>query len=189
MERYRASTSASTSVGGRRLTPRVAAASMFFAFGVGIGAWSGASAAIVSRVGLSPSSYGAALTLFTVAYLAAMSSAGAIARRFTAKRSLVVSALASAPALAALLLVGDVVSYFALQMAYGFLAGVVDLTMNATGARISVASAFRFWPACTAPPRRRRDFRHNRRTDCNQRRAVDFLRRRDCRVVGCGRDG
>ena len=109
---------------------------MFFAFGVGLGAWSGASATIVARIGLNPSTYGAALTLFTAAYLLAMSSAGAISRRFTAKRTLVASALASAPALAALLLVSDVVSYFVLQTVYGFLAGMVDLTMNAAGARI-----------------------------------------------------
>jgi len=118
------------------LSPRLAAGAMFFAFGVGIGAWSGASATIVARIGLNPSTYGAALTLFTATYLVAMSSAGAISRRFTAKRALVVSALASAPALAALLLTRGVVSYFVLQSIYGFLAGVVDLTMNATGARV-----------------------------------------------------
>ena len=190
MERQRAPTPASTSARVRVLTPRVATASMFFAFGVGIGAWSGASAAIVARIGLSPSTYGAALTLFTAAYLVAMSSAGAISRRFTAKRALVVSALASAPALAALLLVGDVVSYFALQTVYGFLAGMVDLTMNATGARDR---------ARPRPPGARRharrgvgrrgDFGGGRRADRDQRRAVDFLRRRDRRAVGRGGGG
>ncbi|MGA2494849.1 MAG: hypothetical protein ABSF67_18225 [Roseiarcus sp.] len=136
MERQRAPAAVSMSARMWVLTPRFAAGAMFFAFGVGLGAWSGASAAIVARIGLNRSTYGAALTLFTAAYLLAMSSAGAISRRFTAKRALVVSALASAPALAALLLVGDVVSYFVLQTAYGFLAGMVDLTMNAAGARV-----------------------------------------------------
>jgi len=136
MERQTAPTAASTSAFVRVLTPRAAAASMFFAFGVGLGAWSGASASIVARIGLDSSTYGVALTLFTAAYLLAMSAAGAISRRFTAKRALVVSALASAPALAALLLARDVASYFALQTAYGFLAGMVDLTMNAAGARV-----------------------------------------------------
>jgi len=88
MERQRAPTPASTDACVWVLTPRAATASMFFAFGVGLGAWSGASAAIVARIGLDPSTYGAALTLFTAAYLAAMSSAGAISRRFTAKRAL-----------------------------------------------------------------------------------------------------
>ena len=120
----------------KALSPRRATAGMFFAFGVGLGAWSGASATIVARLGLSPATYGAALTLFTAAYLAAMSSGGAFARRFTAKRALIVAAVASAPALAALLLVDDLVGYFALQTVYGFLAGLVDLTMNAAGARI-----------------------------------------------------
>jgi MFS family permease len=136
MQRQRAPTAASMGARVRVLTPRVAVGAVFFAFGVGLGAWSGASAAIVARIGLNPSTYGAALTLFTAAYLLAMSSAGAISRRFTAKRALVVSALASAPALAALLLTRDVFSYFVLQTAYGFLAGMVDLTMNATGARV-----------------------------------------------------
>lgn len=136
MQRQRAATPAPTGARAWALTPRVATGAMFFAFGVGVGAWSGASATIVARVGVNPSTYGAALTAFTAAYLAAMSSAGAISRRLTAKRTLVVSALASGLALAALLRVGDVVGYFALQTAFGFLAGMVDLTMNATGARI-----------------------------------------------------
>jgi MFS family permease len=136
MERYRAP--APTSALARALTPRAATASMFLAFGVGLGAWSGASASIVARIGFNPSTYGVALTLFTAAYLLAMSSAGTISRRVTAKRALVASALASAPApaLAALLLARDAASYFVLQTVYGFLAGVVDLTMNAAGARI-----------------------------------------------------
>ena len=134
MERH--SALAPTSALARALSPRAATVSMFLAFGVGLGAWSGASASIVARIGLNPSTYGVALTLFTAAYLLAMSSAGAISRRFTAKRALVASALASAPALAALLLARDAASYFALQTVYGFLAGIVDLTMNAAGARI-----------------------------------------------------
>ena len=56
---------------------------MFFALGNALGFWSGAAATIVARVGIGDLTYGVALTLFTGAYLAAMSSAGAIAHRFT----------------------------------------------------------------------------------------------------------
>jgi hypothetical protein len=42
----------------------------------------------------------------------------------------------SASARGALLLASGVVSYFVLRTTYGFLAGMVDLTMNAAGARV-----------------------------------------------------
>ena len=58
-------------------SPLGAVGAMFFAFGIGLGLWSGASATILLRVGVGASAYGAALTLFTGAYLLAMSSAGA----------------------------------------------------------------------------------------------------------------
>ena len=70
------------------LTPRAATAIMFFALGNALGFWSGAAATIVARVGIGDLTYGVALTLFTGAYLAAMSAAGAIAHRFTLKRTL-----------------------------------------------------------------------------------------------------
>jgi len=117
-------------------TPRAATAVMFFALGIALGFWSGASATIVARVGIGDLTYGVALTLFTGAYLAAMSSAGAIAHRFTLKRALIAAAIAAGPMLAALLLAENVVGYFTLQAGFGFLCGLVDLTMNATGARI-----------------------------------------------------
>jgi hypothetical protein len=118
------------------LTPRAATAIMFFALGNAQGFWSGAAATIVARVGISDLTYGVALTLFTGAYLAAMSAAGAVASRFTLKRTLIAAALAAGPMLAALLLVKNVVGYFILQAGFGFLSGLVDLTMNAAGARI-----------------------------------------------------
>jgi hypothetical protein len=118
------------------LTPRAATAAMFFALGMALGFWSGAAATIVARVGIGAFTYGVVLTLFTGAYLAAMSAAGAIAHRFTLKRTLIAAALVAGPMLAALLLAENVVGYFVLQAAFGFLCGLVDLTMNAAGARI-----------------------------------------------------
>jgi len=117
-------------------TPRAAIAAMFIAFGLGIGFWFGASATILLRVGVGASTFGVALTAFTGAYLVAMSSAGALSRRFTVKRTLVAAALAMGPVLAALLLVSETFAFFVGLIVYGFLAGVVDLTMNAVGARV-----------------------------------------------------
>lgn len=118
------------------VSPFVAVAAMFFAFGIGLGTWSGAAAIVLLRVGVGASAYGLALTLFTGAYLFAMSSAGVLSRWFTVKRALIGAALVSGPVLAWLLLVGDALWLFVALTFYGFFAGVVDLTMNAAGARI-----------------------------------------------------
>ncbi len=115
---------------------RGAVAAMFFAFGLGLGLWSGASATILGRAGVGASAYGVALTLFTGAYLVAMSSAGAMARRLTVKRVLVGAALAMGPILGLLLLASGAFALFVGLVVYGFFAGIVDLTMNAAGARI-----------------------------------------------------
>ena len=88
------------------------------------------------RAGVGAAAYGAALTLFTGAYLVAMSSASAFARRFGVKRTLIAAALATGPVLGLLLIAGDAFALFAGLVAYGFFAGLVDLTMNAAGARI-----------------------------------------------------
>jgi len=117
-------------------SPLGAVGAMFFAFGIGLGFWSGASATILLRVGVGAWTYGVALTLFTGAYLVAMSAAGAHSRRFGVKRVLIVAALATGPVLGLLLVAGGVVALFAGLVAYGFFAGTVDLTMNAAGARI-----------------------------------------------------
>jgi hypothetical protein len=123
-------------LGALAARPLAAVGAMFFALGLGLGMWSGASATILLRVGVGPSVYGVALTLFTGAYLLAMSSAGAMSRRFTVKRVLIVAALLLAPILGALLLARSAVALFAGLTFFGFFAGIVDLTMNAAGARI-----------------------------------------------------
>ena len=120
----------------RIVSPFAAVAAMFFAFGFGLGLWSGAAATVLSRIGVGAGAYGVALTLFTGAYLFAMSSAGALSRRLTVKRVLIASALTMAPLLAWLLLVESPLALFAALTVYGFFGGMVDLTMNAAGARI-----------------------------------------------------
>jgi hypothetical protein len=116
--------------------PQGAVAGMFFAYGIGGGSWSGASAAILSRVGVGASLYGVALTVYTGAYLVAMSSASALTSRLGVKRVLLGAALAMATSVSFLLLARDAVAFFAALIVSGFFSGLVDLTMNATGARI-----------------------------------------------------
>jgi hypothetical protein len=118
------------------LSPRRAVAATFAAFGFGLGAWSGASAAIVARVGVSATQFGVALTVFTVLYLAAMSGAGWLAERIGARRALLAALLATGPALALLFAARSGV-WLALALAiYGVIAGLTDSTMNAEGARV-----------------------------------------------------
>ena len=66
---------------------------MFFALGVGIGLWGGASGAILIRAGVDAATFGILLTVYTGAYLIAMSAGGALAHRFGLERVLPVSAI------------------------------------------------------------------------------------------------
>jgi len=118
------------------ITPRRAIAAMFAAFGLAVGLWSGASATILSRCGVDAAAFGVALTLNVAIYLIAMSSGGAFARYFTAKRILVVSAPLMGLAIAALLSADDAVALFAWLALSGFIVGLVDLMMNAEGTKV-----------------------------------------------------
>lgn len=118
------------------LSPRRAVAAVFAAFGVGAGVWSGASAAIVGRVGISASGFGLALTIMTVLYLAAMSGAGALAARIGVRRALLTALIAIGPALGLILAARSGLWLGAALAAYGALAGLLDSTMNAEGARV-----------------------------------------------------
>jgi MFS family permease len=123
------------------LSPRRAVAATFAAFGFSLGAWSGASASIVARVGVSAAAFGVALTVFTVLYLAAMSGAGALAERIGARRTLSAALLATGPALA-LLFAAPSGAWLTLALAlYGAIAGLTDATMNAEGARVEQSGA------------------------------------------------
>ena len=70
-----------------------AVAAVFFALGVGIGLWGGASGAILIRSGVDASTFGVLLTVYTGAYLIAMSAGGALAHRFGVEQALSVSAI------------------------------------------------------------------------------------------------
>ena len=65
-----------------------AVAAVFFALGLGIGLWGGASGAILTRAGVDAATFGILLTVYTGAYLIAMSAGGALAHRFGVERVL-----------------------------------------------------------------------------------------------------
>ena len=109
---------------------------MFFAFGIGVGLWGGASGAILIRSGVDASTFGVLLTVYTGAYLIAMSAGGALAHRFGVEQALSVSAVIFGATLCALLDASSEAWVAIALIAAGFLGGVVDVLMNAEGARI-----------------------------------------------------
>ena len=111
-------------------------AGVFFAFGVGIGLWGGASGAILTRAGVDAGAFGVILTVYTAIYLIAMSAGGSLAHRFGARKVVAISAIAFGAALCALLDARTVFVVAGALIASGFVGGVVDVTMNAEGARI-----------------------------------------------------
>ena len=122
-------------------SPHRAVAATFGAFGLNAGVWAGASAAVIARVGVSATQFGAALTIMTVLYLAAMSAAGAIAARFGIRRTLLAALLAMGPVLALLVAARSPI-WMGLALAlFGALAGLLDSAMNAEGARVEQRSA------------------------------------------------
>jgi hypothetical protein len=113
-----------------------AVAAVFFALGVGIGLWGGASGAILTRASVDATTFGILLTVYTGAYLIAMSAGGALAHRFGIERVLPVSAIVYGATLCGLLNAWSKFEVAVGLIAAGFLGGVVDVTMNADGARI-----------------------------------------------------
>jgi MFS family permease len=113
-----------------------AVAGMFLAFGVGVGLWGGASGGILARAGVDPQAFGVILTAYTGAYLIAMSAGGALAHRFGARAVLGGGAVAFGATLWLLLNARTGLVVAGAMIASGFLGGVVDVTMNAEGARI-----------------------------------------------------
>jgi hypothetical protein len=113
-----------------------AVAAVFFAFGVGLGLWGGASGAILARTEVDAGAFGVILTVYAGAYLMAMSASGALAHRFGVERTLAVGAIVIGATLCALLNAGSAVWLTIALIMAGFVCGVVDVAMNAEGARI-----------------------------------------------------
>ena len=119
----------------RGATLHVAVAAMFFALGVGVGLWAGASGAILVHAGIDPATFGVLLTLYMGVYLVAMSAGGALAHRFGIDQALSVSAIIYGATLCALLDASSK-AWVAIALVVSGFGGVVDVLMNAEGARI-----------------------------------------------------
>jgi Major Facilitator Superfamily len=118
------------------MTAHGAVAAMFSIFGIGVGLWSGASASVLARAGVTAPVFGVAMTLFMAAYLAAMSSAGFLGGRFGLRKVLLVGAPLQGLTVALLLVAQSPIAIFVCLIAFGIFAGLVDLIMNAEGARV-----------------------------------------------------
>jgi MFS family permease len=123
------------------LTPHGAAAAMFVVFGIGVGLWSGASATILAHAGVTAPAFGVAMTFFMAAYLTAMSSGGLLIGRFGLRRVLLAGAPLQGLGVASLLMARSSGAVVVCLVAFGVFAGLVDLTMNAEGARVERALA------------------------------------------------
>ena len=88
------------------------------------------------RSGVDASTFGVLLTVYTGAYLIAMSAGGALAHRFGVEQALSVSAIIFGATLCALLDASSEAWVAIALIVAGFLGGVVDVLMNAEGARI-----------------------------------------------------
>ena len=118
------------------LTPRVAVAIVFFVLGLGLGLWSGASASILQRVGMSAPLFGVAMTLFAAVYLLAMSSGGLVSRRFPLRQSMLILTPLLGLATAGLLLSPSIPILVIGLAAFGLFCGLLDVIMNAEGTRV-----------------------------------------------------
>jgi MFS family permease len=118
------------------LTPRVAVAIVFFVLGLGLGLWSGASASILQRVGMSAPLFGVAMTLFAAVYLLAMSSGGLVSRRFPLRLSMLILTPLLGLATAGLLLSPSIPLLAVGLAVFGFVCGFLDVIMNAEGTRV-----------------------------------------------------
>lgn len=133
----RATVAETRSAGARfALTPHAAVFLTFLAFGVGMGLWTGASAALLARTGVDPATFGITLTVYTCFYLFAMSGASTLAKRAGVKRVVIGSAVAVAPALAIVLTAGGPIALIVGLLLYALAAGVLDASMNAQGASL-----------------------------------------------------
>lgn len=119
-------------------TPRWAVMAVFTAFGTAIGAWAGAIPAVTRNAHIGSLALGIGITVFTVAYVAAMALGGRLARK-TGNRSALL-AIVPLAALATLLLLSSASPpvFFAGLALFGAALGGLDVFMNAEGSAIEL---------------------------------------------------
>lgn len=113
------------------LTPLRTVAMTFGAFGIGVGLWSGGSAALIARAGVSPATFGVTLTVFTAVYLFGMSAASTFARIVGLNRVVIGALLLGVPLLALVLTANGPVALIGGLVSFGLAGGLLDAGMNA----------------------------------------------------------
>jgi hypothetical protein len=119
-------------------TPHGAVRSVFIAFGVALGLWSGAVPTVAARSGLSPADLGIGFTLFMIGNLVAMSYAGVLARHFSLRRILLVALPVQGLVLPVLFLSANWLWFMVALTAMGVMVGIIDLVMNAEGMAVEM---------------------------------------------------
>jgi MFS family permease len=118
------------------MTPRQATFAAFVSFGVSIGLWSGSVPVIAAASGMTPSLLGAAATGFIACSILGIASAGLLARRIAIRHTLIALVGLMALTCAAALQSTGVGMFFGLFLAFGYLSGICDGTMNAEGTAV-----------------------------------------------------
>ncbi|RFB78583.1 MFS transporter [Methylovirgula sp. 4M-Z18] len=118
------------------VSPHRAVQIVFAIFGSGSGLWAGAIPSVLRQAHLTPALYGQALTLYAVAYIAAMSSVGRLSRHFSLRRILCVGVPLLGLVVPALVMSPSSLICCVLLVAFGLTGGLVDSTMNAEGTKV-----------------------------------------------------
>ncbi len=120
----------------RAPSPRAVVTAVFFAFAIGIGLWAGAIPALKRQAGLDAAGLGMALTLHTVAYIAAMVSGGQFARIVPPRRLMLAAMAVQTAALGAMYGAQTPLALTLGLVVMGLGAGLLDLAMNTEGTAV-----------------------------------------------------
>jgi MFS family permease len=117
---------------------RIAILGYFFILGVGFTAWSARLPAIKQSLHLSDGRLGLALFAVPAGSVLTLALSGRIADRFGAERVLRVAGVLFPAALVPVGLAGNLAELMAMLAVFGALAGLLDVSMNACGARLEL---------------------------------------------------
>jgi MFS family permease len=118
------------------MTPRQATFAAFLSFGVSIGLWSGSVPVVAAASGLDPALLGLAATGFIASAILGVAGAGLAARRIAIRRTLIAAVGLTALTCALALQANGVWTFLVLFLAFGFVSGLCDGTMNAEGTAV-----------------------------------------------------
>lgn len=121
---------------GTASAQRVAVAAVFFANGLGIGAWAGALPLLKSTLGLGDGALSLVLLGFAAGAVVSMPVTGALAPRWGSGRTTWLAGLAFAAALALPPLAGGLLALMAAAFILGASNGALDVSMNAHASQI-----------------------------------------------------